>query len=167
MTIDPDPQRPAAADTLASATVPAAGPVLGAGERAIVAALREIVSGPTGWAVARERFHHAVGFAHLALAVTAFDRMLGVVLGGARRPFAVRPPAAPGIGADELALVNLIAAAQSGAFAHAGALARWLVVPSCQARLVSAAVRVGAALGAGGVTLVPRRGAGAPDYRFD
>lgn len=141
-------------------------PMLGRDEQMILSALREIAAGPPGWLFAQKTFRAAVGIHHLEITICAFDRLVGIVLGGARRPFAARRPGASGVGADELALVNLIAAAQSASFCHASALARWLVVPPYQARLVSAAVRVGAGLTGAGICLVNRRGVSASDLRL-
>ena len=98
--------------------------------------------------------------------LAAFERLISCRAIGARRSPVYLGAGAPGISADELALANLVAAAQSGAFVHTAALARWLVVPAEQARLVSAATRLGAGLAASGLRLRHRRAVGAADFRL-
>ena len=175
MTIDidtPDAKPEAAARSGAAfqgrmpAHLPVALPSLEAAEALFLAALRNFALGPVGWEQARREIWLACGLSQVEPVLAAFERLVSCRAVGARRPPVYLLAGAPGISADELALANLVAAAQSGAFVHTAALARWLVVPGEQARLVSAATRLGAGLAASGLRLRHRRAVGAADFRL-
>jgi hypothetical protein len=127
--------------------------------------LRHLFTGAESWTAAQRNTTTACGLSHIESVIVGFDRFAETLAGGARRRLIIARATSITVTADELALLNLLAAAQSGAYAHVVALARWLVTPSYQGRLVSAAATLGTALSSAGIPLTQRRAAGAPDYR--
>jgi hypothetical protein len=127
--------------------------------------VRHLFTGAENWTMAQRNTTTACGLSHIESVIVGFDRFAEALAGGARRRLVIAGATSKNVTADELALLNLLAAAQSGAYPHVVALARWLVTPSYQGRLVSAAATLGSVLSAAGIPLTQRRAAGAPDYR--
>jgi hypothetical protein len=134
-------------------------------EQWCLSVVRHLFTGAENWTMAERNTTTSCGLSHIESVIVAFDRFAETLAGGARRRLIIARATSVTVTADELALLNLIAAAQSGAYPHVVALARWLVTPSYQGRLVSAAATLGGVLTSAGIRLTQRRAAGAPDYR--
>jgi hypothetical protein len=169
MTIDPEMR--SRVDPVATDATSATGvgrrhlPSLEDPEQWCLGVVRHLFTGAENWTTAERRTATSCGLSHIESVIVAFDRFAETLAGGARRRLVIARATSVTVTADELALLNLIAAAQSGAYAHVVALARWLVTPSYQGRLVSAAATLGSVLTSAGIPLTQRRAVGAPDYR--
>jgi hypothetical protein len=102
------------------------------GERLVVWAFRRWVVGwKTGdhrqWDRVWSEFCFKLGSHTAREALTAFSAIMTTIRQNARRPIRHHQPCCPCIGADEVALASLIAAAQRGEMAVARGIAVWLV----------------------------------------
>jgi hypothetical protein len=139
---------------------------LGAAECWVLEILRHMFTGAGGWAVAQQQIALGCRLTEIEGTVLCFERLAEVLASGARRKIAVGPTGLDRVRADEVSLLNLIGAAQEGDFVHVDALARWLVVPVWQGRLLSIAAALGAGLAASDIRLPRRRAAVAADLRM-
>ncbi len=115
-----------------NATLPTLMDELVPGERLVVWAFRRWVVGwKTGdhrqWDRVWSEFCFKLGSHTAREALTAFSAIMTTIRQNARRPIQHHQPCCPCIGADEVALASLIAAAQRGETAVARGIAVWLV----------------------------------------
>lgn len=169
MTLDPGPDLPYGGSQTFTKPPPRdaawTGPELAQNEAWVLTVLRQMFIGPQGWAVAQQLIATRCPLSAVEPTITGFDLLAETLASGARRRIGMIPPQSRAVTADELALLNLLAAAQAGQFAHAMALARWLVVPTWQSRLVSVATALAGHLSRAAVGIERRRSTVARDIR--
>jgi hypothetical protein len=115
-------------------------------ERLVVWSFRRWVSGTENWALVEHEFRRqfADGAAHGAL--RSFAMFVEALRCHARRVIRYHQPGCPCLGCDEVCVLTMITAAQSGDMNLAQATGRWLVRPEGLEGLMDAAEALGQAM---------------------
>lgn len=126
-------------------------------EQFVLWSLRHARARPWDSCTIAEAHFRAFGIAEVEEALAAFAALRDALARHGRRRLSLNGCACGQLSADERAVLNLLAASQAGAQAHARALAAWLCQPSGQTLLVDAARAYVGALGRRGLVLPLRQ----------
>jgi hypothetical protein len=98
-------------------------------ERLFVHAIRQWAADRKRWPQVVLEFNRACGPRRASRICDDLARLFAAIGTGARRTIRLHPPVCCHVGHDEIAVLNLLAAHQRGAHAHAEALRVWLLCP--------------------------------------